>query len=341
MLHVVYLHACNNSIIVIIYVIDLVELRELHPQVCKWEKFSFYVAIDCSIWLLTTFTFDRCIAVCFPLVRVRYYKHRHIYTAVTAVTIVSILFNIHVFWTRGAEYCEAEDGSRNLYTNCGYPDAAAEKFEYHIKPWLTLSLANIAPFILILLFNIAIIRSIFKSPVRKSSTASKYGATNGLTTNGKTKKTSYSQSTFMCIAASATFLFCITPGIVLFVGRPRWEEGNGYEAAKAISDQLTNVNHSANLFLYCLTGQRFRKQLLTIFKCNTRLKKRIGYVFRLRTTPNDNSQGENSLVVMSANPRKKDSKYDIRTKGVCTVSTHDGSSISGSSFDDVYDNSYL
>ena len=260
--------------------------------------------MDCSIWMLTTFTFDRFVAVCFPLVRIRYCKQSQIYTALTSVTCVSILFNIHVFWTRGVQYCDAGDGIQHIYTSCGYSNDAAERFEYNIKPWLTLSFANIAPFVLILFFNIAIIRAMLKSPSWNIGTTSTYGARNGAVTQHK--KTSHSQSTFMCIAVSATFLFCITPAIVLFVGRPLWKKGQGYRAAKAISDQLTNINHAANLFLYCLTGQKFRNQLIAILKCrHTSERGRFGNVVSMKTQSCSNNQGEETPIPIDDKPIKK------------------------------------
>jgi len=51
------------------------DAREYSVWTCRLYKVIHYTAGDVSIWLLVTFTFDRFIAVCFPL---RYLRLVHL-----------------------------------------------------------------------------------------------------------------------------------------------------------------------------------------------------------------------------------------------------------------------
>ena len=73
--------------------------------------------------------------------------------------------------------------------------------------------------------------------------------------------------TSMCLGASFCFLVCITPSIVLLIGRPYWDKEPAYHLAKGINNQLVFVNHSVNFFLYCVTGRRFRQVIISLFCC--------------------------------------------------------------------------
>ena len=83
-------------------------------------------------------------------------------------------------------------------------------------------------------------------------------------------KTFY-QMTIMCLSASFLFLITTTPSIMLLIGKPYWlvpgEPNEAYDIAKAINNQLVYFNHSINFFLYCVTGQRFRMELVKMFRC--------------------------------------------------------------------------
>lgn len=83
---------------------------------------------------------------------------------------------------------------------------------------------------------------------------------------------SYKQTTMMCLSASITFLVCVFPSIVMLIGKPYWSHNSDgsnnhvYDVCKAINNQLAYLNHSINFFLYCITGRKFRHELVLLFK---------------------------------------------------------------------------
>lgn len=74
----------------------------------------------------------------------------------------------------------------------------------------------------------------------------------------------------MCLGASFTFLICVTPTMVILIGKPYWTMNGtnmAYEIAKSVSNQLTYLNSSVNFFLYCITGKKFRETLGLMLRC--------------------------------------------------------------------------
>lgn len=232
-----------------------VVLRELHPVVCQIGKFGFYTTSDTAIWVLVLFTVDRFVAVCFPLQKTRICVPRRSKIACAVAFACSVVKNLHVFWTRGAEY----NSSGHLVTNCGHTDPASAIFEALYRPWMALALISIIPFVILLICNCVMIWTLTRSrfvQMRKTETPA----------NDKAK--TFKQTTMMCLSVSFVFLLCVIPSIVVLIGKPHWTKypNYAYEVAKAVSNQLAYFNHSINFFLYCLTGQKFRSELLSMFR---------------------------------------------------------------------------
>jgi hypothetical protein len=234
---------------------DIIVFKYIHPATCKLEKFSFYTCADTAVWILMIFTIDRFIAVCFPLNKKEYcITSRARYYALAAL-LFAICKNFHVFWTRGAEYRLDAQNNTYLKSNCGRPEPYTY-FERYVRGWIAISLVSLIPFMVILVCNVFIIRALLQvRRLRKEQAIA-----------SQSDKTLI-QMTVMCLSASFAFLVCVAPSIVLLIGRPYWENMQWYEVVKAINNQLVYVNHSINFFLYCLTGKRFRHELMRMCRC--------------------------------------------------------------------------
>ena len=140
------------------------------------------------------------------------------------------------------------------------------QFESYIRPWIAFVLVSVIPFVAILAFNIGIVHTLIKTKHPIGSSPSPVKGKKG------TSDRQFSQTTIMCLSASFLFLITITPSIVLLIGKPYWTapEHNyiynmEYEAAKAISNVMVYLNHSLTFLLYCMTGSRFRVELIHLF----------------------------------------------------------------------------
>lgn len=244
----------------------VVTFKEIHPIACKLEKFIHYSTGDTAIWILVAFTIDRFVAVCFPLDKTEVCKPRRAKMYCLGLLLVACIKNAHVFWTRGLEHSKGENGTLVVKSNCGRPTPEYKYFEKYVRPWIAFSLVTALPFIIILLCNICIIRTLIQ--------AKKLHSSQQVQTN---KEKTYMQMTVMCLSASFAFLLCIAPSIVILIGKPYWakERNRAYDIAKAVNNELVFVNHSINFVLYCITGERFRRELIGL----CRKEKRKSFMF--------------------------------------------------------------
>lgn len=221
---------------------------DLNDWTCRSEKFAFYTASDVAIWLLVAFTIDRLVAVCFPLQKRRVCQPRYAFVAALTLTLAAVCKNLHVFWTRGI-----------LYDDAASTEARCERlkeylvYELYVRPWIAFVTVSATPFCVIVACNVLIVRTL---------------AFVGRMHGAAWKKT-FTQTSLMCMSVSLTFLVCVTPSIFLTVGRAHWSTGstrNSYNIARTVNNQLACLNHAINFFLYCLTGERFRTELLRMLR---------------------------------------------------------------------------
>lgn len=141
--------------------------KELDERLCKLEKFMFYTSSDTSIWICVAFTVDRFIAVCFPLQHRRSYfsADKAKYYAVAA-SLAAVGKNLHVLWTRGAEFRLVNDSSADpqlgLVSNCGRPTDEYRHFEFYVRPWIAFAVVFAVPFCVIVFCNTFIIRAMVR-----------------------------------------------------------------------------------------------------------------------------------------------------------------------------------
>jgi len=245
----------------------------LNRWTCKVEKFSFYTASDAAIWILVAFTVDRLIAVTFPLIKYIICAPRRAVGVCVVIVVLAISKNLHVFWTRGVEVIEGR------VKKCGRPEPY-RYFEQHVRPSLAFALVSVVPFIIISLCNCLIVITLLRAHRQRSVTLQRSAMSEDTQDKDKPEERSaqaqprsavFTQTSLMCIAASIGFVVCVTPSIVLTMGRNQWLNAGGftqaaYHASRAVAHQLACLNHAINFFLYCITGQRFRTELVALLR---------------------------------------------------------------------------
>ena len=251
---------------------ELLDLGELHPVVCKTEKFVFYTSGDIAIWIITAFNIDRFIAVCFPLKSKLTGLRcclKHPITLSIVITVTACAKNLHVFWTRG----RVHDDDGDVLSNCGRPEPYAH-FEEFVRPWLAFVLVSLIPTLILILCNISIIVTLKRAKRMRQKSVCAPHSTSGRKKNKS--QSSLQQTIFMCMSASIAFIVCITPSMIIYIGRAYWTDPDdpdanpyAYDIAKALNNQLVYANHSINFILYCITGQKFREVTKIVLSCRT------------------------------------------------------------------------
>ena len=242
-----------------------VDIRVLSDAGCMTSLFFTYFSFHLSSWLLVAVTIERVISVVLP------HKVKFACTTVKAGSIVLITvvcfaaFNAHFFYGFGLKKV-----STNIKVNrlCAplYKNYAA--FVYDILPWLDFAIVFALPFIILLTGNILIIASL----KRRTHNRRRLGAT-------LTEKEGHSITT-MLIMLCVVFFICLTPANIYFILLP-YLRASALELPKsdmlrrrdflifmhAVVSCFNYINSTTNFMLYCLSGSRFRAEVLHLFTC--------------------------------------------------------------------------
>lgn len=254
-----------------------VDVRTLSQASCKIQLFVLYLSLDTSAWLLAVITIERYIAVCRPT------KHRLIKPARVAFKIIGLLlsvqvvFNMHVFWTRGKNWEDPNDVNEtdSSIINCGYTSHQSRYFWNVHQSWLSMLWYSIFPFLVMLILNIFIIKRLWK--LKKSAKQKKLSnASFGSVSRQANSMTIMllSITIYFMVIATPVFVFTMFQKSSLYAyGRVEADKLAKLELTDGIVTLLLYLNHSINFFLYCMTGRRFRLELKQMFCCMENIRK--------------------------------------------------------------------
>lgn len=224
-------------------------------------------------WILVYICFERFISVCFPMKRLYLVTKKRTYIIVASTAAF-------LFVATAATYITVWD-SHSL--KCGmYVEYIWYWYHIWVK-YLGPSLAVYLPFMLILIFTVAIIRAL-KIASRELRNLFKRSLSMRRSPDDKTfsfneKNIAESEKlermiTWMMILAAIFFLIFTLPACVFFnLPEPGPESDvksfTRYMLFEQIQHLCLDLTHTLNFFLYVVTAKRFRKQLVEILVCKT------------------------------------------------------------------------
>ena len=242
-------------------VAKIIHIKAQHEAICKIYKWMFYVTGDIAVWILVIFTMHRCYSVCRPLEERASGTINKIKWVILAIIVLSCLKSIPQFWARGNEYKIKDNGEFVLKKRCGYPSEFAKNYVFYIRPYIVLVLVSVLPLLIITVCNILIIKSL--------ATRAKFSRNCSISNRMRKEDSARRQTTVMCLTVSCLFLVCMTPSLILLIGKPVWIGSDSYIIAKAVNNLLVYVNHSVNFIMYCLSANRFRQEFLNMIGAGT------------------------------------------------------------------------
>ncbi|PVD21427.1 hypothetical protein C0Q70_19600 [Pomacea canaliculata] len=270
-----------------LWLIELIEV-DFHNSsdwVCKLMVSFGYIASDLSVWMIIAVTVERYIVVCFPLRACTMCNTNRAKVVICFIALLIFCINIHFFWTVSL----VEDS--NNVTNCQATPSHIYLVD-EIWPWVDACFYSFLPFVTILILNILIISEVVKArthrqnlqsmneyhyhqqrpqrPQQRRSTAATVFGCRRFSSPGEGTKL-----TVMLLTVSFTFLLTTLPMNISLIVTAFWNQQKHSERqmaqfnlAKTITELLMYVNHSINFFLYCATGQKFRKQIAELICCS-------------------------------------------------------------------------
>lgn len=252
---------------------------------CKLIIFTTYVASFLSVWFVVGFTFERFIAICFPL------KTHHICSRfrekamVAFLVMLSLILYNHSFWTIDLTVWDAR-------ARCSHLDKYIDLL--NVLTWMDTALTMIVPFIMIVVMNSMVLRAVIKGPlqsksVRRYTFNQKRTATTTIV-NDNTVTTLQTPRRYSCLVknsrrinpqyrvtrtlmlVSTTFLFLNLPSHAIRLYN-LITSSNSQAVSKEISVvqeftlMLYYTTFSCNFFLYTFFGRNFKNALNHILRC--------------------------------------------------------------------------
>ncbi|XP_067869928.1 probable G-protein coupled receptor 139 [Heterodontus francisci] len=233
--------------------------------VCRLHFPTSYAIIDCSVWIMVAFTFDRFVAICCQKLKIKYCTVK---TAAWVIAIVSILSCLkNTFW-----YFTLEP----LYMVNNIPWFCSLKLIFYTSPawaaydWIHRILTPCLPFILILLLNALTVRRILAA----SRARRRLRARSNEDTQSDPELDKRRKSIVLLFAISGSFillylLYFITTLYVRIADVTYFSGSNFSESAFILEENgymLQLLSCCINPFIYAGTQSKFRGELKNVVK---------------------------------------------------------------------------
>ncbi|XP_064615645.1 FMRFamide receptor-like [Liolophura sinensis] len=271
------------------------DLRAVTTASCRVHLFLVYFSLDAAVWTMVVVTIDRAIFVCWPFRAKTFCTLRNARFVLAALIVVLGLVNVHFLWMidiivtdTGVVDCEVQA------TLTGRQYWYAKVFH----PWLDFCMFSFLPFSLMLVCNCLIIRQMALSRRRLAAHAKRQEekatnveiptASNSRRISRKSRRLPRycSSVTVTLLTVNMVFLLSTSPIVVFLLGHDKWyDHGSAHARAVlgliwAIVNMLQYLNNAIHFFLYCLTGPKFRRELVLLL----RRKNKVDIIVEQSTT---------------------------------------------------------
>ena len=295
----------------IIYVCQI-DVRVLNHVSCAVHYFFIFVSTQISSLLLVALTIERIISTRVP------HKFKVLCTQKSALITVTLIIigisclNSHLLFgmgirstssgsagTNGSDTHAVSNDSLTTKLTCG-PRASLTEYSYffyYIYQWIDMILYFAIPMVILSVGVFLIIH-------RLSSSEKKFRRAKHTVSTGRASLSRHTSITVMLLTVNCVFIICVTPICVFLIGKPYWVDNKkGFdetqEAWWTIVNLLMYLNHSVNFCLYFLSGSRFRKKVVELFRLPTAPRRERIHAHEV--TSRTNSKQDMELVSVRSN----------------------------------------
>ena len=245
-----------------------IDFRTQADWVCKIIVFLGYVCSDTSVWLIIAVTAERFCVVYFPLHAPRLCNVKNARIVIFAIVLLFSSINGHFLWS---VELEINHFNETVLKTCH----SRKNYQFLVEivwPWIDAVIYSFVPFVLILVFNILIIRQVFMAKKTRSKMLQLSACQRHLVkpTRYKTQCETSRKITCMLLVISFTFLLTTLPVNITLIVSTVTSHSDSVDSfakmqlANTLTVLLMYTNHCINFFLYCATGRKFREQFRTL-----------------------------------------------------------------------------
>ncbi len=291
------------------------EIRTISNIACKLHVFLTYWISDFSAWVLVTLAIERWTGVHFPYrVKVLFTKKIAIWSLVLiAIFLGAVNAPLLVFISLSTN---TEDNSNGISLN-NQCKPTNQTFGKDIWPWVDFCMYTIIPFFIILICNITIVWKLIQASYNRKTMMNGTACRNG---NKKHRPSQHSKHgkqvrmsglTALLIGTSLEFLLLNAPlGIYLILEEYMLAPYGPWTSDDAIANMdlygiisiiLSYSSNATNVFIYCLSGSRFRRELKEMFVAKD-FKERVkqSLIFTKTTLKlDDKGKSESTQIIFS------------------------------------------
>ncbi|KAL4227267.1 hypothetical protein ACF0H5_012713 [Mactra antiquata] len=244
------------------------DIRELGNLMCKINIWLVYSSLDYSAWILVVVTMERVVSAWLPHRAKDVCRKKSATAILISIGVFILLMNAHLMYgmstidnSKGSGQCLEIDDSYDTFFNVTWP-------------WIDLCVYCVIPFSVIVIGNGLILTKVLKSQNRVK-------AGSVMHTSGERRHHHYHTSgkhsymTAILFTLNIVFLVSATPISIYNVGFTYWtNDGDKKTSAQldlwwAIVNMCMYGNNTFNFFLYCLSGSKFRHEVIIMF-CSKR-----------------------------------------------------------------------
>ena len=237
---------------------------------CKVSAFVYYSTANASSWFLAAMVVQRAVGVLWPHSVRKTSTETVCIAVILLIIIISPLLSLHTLVADTVSLEECYVGSNISLKHGGVG-----------KIWSAINLlfAFLLPFLLIVVSNTLLIARLNSSSQRVKHMISDRTQARGKEPSDKEplkmtvwqnilKTTRISSMTLTMMATSAVYCILISPFYFVESLEVSHNVDHGYlpTAGRVLLHHLVYANAAANFYLYCLTGRRFRRQILIILR---------------------------------------------------------------------------
>lgn len=222
----------------------------------------FFLFVVCSIWFMVGVTVDRFIMVCLITKAKAYCNEKRAHLGIFLILGSCFLINIPHFWSYTVDFERGGNGTGPALLKTEFQKGeGAMMYEF----WIHCIFLVLVPWFSVFSLNVAIIGKINQTNKKMMSKKTAESA--------DMCKRSENQITRLLMVVTFSFLVLIGFQCIaqcFFMLMPAEFDKEIIDEAYAVAKLGVVINSSINFFLYCLSGRRFRTELLMVFGCQSR-----------------------------------------------------------------------
>ncbi|CAF3035286.1 unnamed protein product [Rotaria socialis] len=280
-----------------------IHILTLSNFLCKIFVFAMYFAFDLANYILTACSIDRAVSVLFPVKSRKFCRRQMAYAITLILVIVDTLINSHLLYGFGVTSVNSTLNERVPICHHGFDSKTYQKLFSAYDSYVDVIKTNVIPFVIMSICNLIIIVRVCRS---NSSISLNKGRNNCRTTRSKRKYEKDRQLTLMLLSSSFAFLVLTLPTEINDIIRSNSNKKTvtlKTYLLSAILLSLAHLNYAVHFYIYTLTGEVFRQQLIKLWPINIiwpfmirllRCKKKNSSL-TIETTNNRTRQLENNL----------------------------------------------